>query len=193
MSEISPHIPTLSEEDALSIGAENNILEDLAKLNVFRTLLHHPALAKVVQDMLMMLLANGNKLDARLRELIIMRIGWATGSDYEWTQHWRIALMFSIPEEQLLALRDWQASEYFCYEDRAILKAVDETLEGGRITAATWNECAKYLTTHEEMLELNAAIGAWRFISQLARSAQIELEDGVASWPPDGLQSPADI
>jgi hypothetical protein len=31
------------------------------------------------------------KLDPRLRELVIMRIGWLTASDYEWTQHWRVA------------------------------------------------------------------------------------------------------
>ena len=47
-------------------------------------------------------------IDARLRELIIMRIGWRQGSVYEWTQHWRVARMLEIPEEDLVAVRDWK-------------------------------------------------------------------------------------
>jgi hypothetical protein len=36
-------------------------------------------------------------------------------------------------------------------------------------------------------VELVAAIGTWRLVSQLTRSLQIPLETGVASWPPDGV------
>ena len=34
-----------------------------------------------------------------------------------------------------------------------------------------------------------AAIATWRWISQVARTLEIPLEEGVAAWPPDG-QSP---
>jgi len=44
-------------------------------------------------------------LDDRLRELVIVRPGWATSSSDEWTLHWRIALeRFGCREEALLAL-----------------------------------------------------------------------------------------
>ncbi len=36
-------------------------------------------------------------LDSRLRELVIMRIGWLTACDYEWTQHWRVASGLGVP------------------------------------------------------------------------------------------------
>ncbi|MFP8876864.1 MAG: carboxymuconolactone decarboxylase family protein, partial [Myxococcota bacterium] len=36
-------------------------------------------------------------------------------------------------------------------------------------------------------LELLGAIGTWRFVSQLLRSLEVPLEEGVAPWPPDGL------
>ena len=42
-------------------------------------------------DLLQTLLFTGNALDPRLRELLILRIGWRTGAVYEWTQHWRFA------------------------------------------------------------------------------------------------------
>ena len=63
---------------------EIGILPQPAELNIFRTLLRHPKPAKVISELLMMmLLSDGNKPDARWRELLIMRTGWVTACDYE--------------------------------------------------------------------------------------------------------------
>jgi alkylhydroperoxidase family enzyme len=134
-----------------------------------------------------MLLFDGNCLPHRLRELLIMRIGWVTGSNYEWTQHWRIAQDYGLSEAEVLAVRDWRAADCFDAVDQAVLAATDETLSDGCISQTTWTACAETLSSEAELLELNAAIGAWRLISQLAKSVEIQLEDGVSSWPPDGL------
>ena len=72
-------IPLLSLEEARQAARDAEIPEALAELNIFRVLLHHPMLAGQLSGMLLSLLVRG-KLDARLRELVIMRIGWATGS-----------------------------------------------------------------------------------------------------------------
>ena len=88
-----PRVPMLSIEEAQKRGAEIGLSESLCPLSVFRVLLQHPTLAKNVGNLLMGLLFEGNVLDARLRELIIMRLGWVTGSNYEWTQHWRVGDM----------------------------------------------------------------------------------------------------
>lgn len=82
----------------------------MAPLSVYRALLKHPQLAAAVNHLLTMLLFSGNKLDVRLRELLIMRIGWVTGSMYEWTQHWRFAERVGLPSEGVLAVRDWRNS-----------------------------------------------------------------------------------
>ena len=37
-----------------------------------------------------------------------------------------------------------------------------------------------------ERLEMVAAIATWRWISQVAKTLEIPLEQGVAAWPPDG-------
>jgi alkylhydroperoxidase family enzyme len=182
-------IKTLQTEEAVNRAKKVGVLEQIAELNVFRTLLHHPKLAKAVNDLLLMLLAGDNQLDARLRELLIMRIGWATGCDYEWTQHWKIALQFGLSEEEILAVKDWPTATCLTGQDRAILAATDETLTDGMISVSTWDKCAGFLN-EAQLLELNVAIGAWRLISQLARSAGIELEEGINSWPPGG-QAPA--
>ena len=182
----APRVPLLSAEDARVAAEEVGLPQALAELNVFRVLLHQPVAAKALSDLLLALLFRG-RLDDRLRELVIMRIGWATGSDYEWTQHWRIAReQFGCSAEDLLALRDWQRSDHFGPAERAVLAATDETLETGTLSAETWAACEAHVGGDVERVELVAAIGVWRLVSQLTRSIEIPLEDGVASWPPDG-------
>ncbi len=178
-------LPRLSLEAARAAAEQVGLQEQMADLNIFRILLHQPKLAKAISDVLLTLLFRG-KLDARLRELVIMRIGWATGSVYEWTQHWRIAQQLGVSEEDLLALRDWRASDRFDDADRAILAATDETLETGTISSETWKRCEEHLGSTEERLELVSAIGTWQFISAFLRSLEIPLEEGVPPWPPDG-------
>lgn len=186
-----PRIERLSSEEAVRAGQQVGISEQMAQLNIFRVLLHHPAVAKAVHDLLVALLFRA-KLDDRLRELVIMRIGWVTGSDYEWTQHWRVAReSFGMSDEDLLAVRDWRGSERFGPADRAVLAATDEMVEHGAISPGTFAECRARLGGLEELIELVAALGNWHMISHLLRSLEIPLEDGVESWPPDGKRPPS--
>lgn len=176
----------LSEEEAIAVAKEHGISEQMATLSVFRVLLNHPAVAKALVDTLMTLLFRDNKLDVRFRELIIMRIGWATGSVYEWTQHWRVAVGLDIPEEDLLAVKDWQNSERLSPADKAILKATDEALQDGKVSDETWQDCVTHLKSRQEQIELIVAIGNWTLFSQMLQSLNIPLEPGVEPWPPGG-------
>lgn len=184
-------VPMLSATEAGEAARAAGIPEDMAGLSVFRILLRHPALAKELAGTLRMLLFDGNRLDARLRELIILRIGWVTGAVYEWTQHWRLSIQLKIPERDLLAVRDWRNAAHLSEADRAVLAATDETLAQGRISDATWAACARHLASAEERLELVAAIGNWTLFSQLLKNLEVPLEEGVAPWPPDGQSPPA--
>ena len=184
-------IPFLDVEEAKRLGEEYGVPSSMAHLNVFRVMLNHPELAAATGNLLATLLYKANKLDLRLRELIIMRVAWRTGSVYEWTQHWRVAERLEIDAESILAVRDWRAADCLGDTDRAVLAATDETLDAGRISDATWTECCTYLETEAEQIELVLAISNWRLFSEMFRSLQIPLEEGVDHWPPDGLPSPA--
>lgn len=182
-----PRVPLLAIEDAKAATQVAGIAEIAADLNVFRVWLHHPKLSRWFNDLLMGLLWEG-ALDPRLRELIIMRCGWVTGSDYEWTQHWRIALGLKLEEADLVAVRDWGASDRFGPAELAVLAATDETIAMGTISAPTWQECVEHVSDdHQVLLELVAAIGTWRMVSGILHSLEVPLEDGVMSWPPDGI------
>lgn len=179
-------IRLLDPDEALSRAVDHGLPAALADLNVFRALLHHPPLARWCSEFLMGLLFEA-ELDHRLRELVIMRLGWATGSEYEWTQHWAIAQGLGISEEDLLGVRHWPDHPGFSDADRAVLAATDETLADGTVSPATWTACVEHVSDEPQvLLEMVSAIGLWRLVSGLLRTLDIPLEDGVTGWPPDG-------
>jgi len=176
----------LETAEAVKIAEELGLPVALAELNIFRVLLRNPPVAKATADLLLSLLFRSS-LDHRLRELVIMRLGWATAASYEWTQHWRIALdQFGCSEEDLLALRDWENAGHFGEAERAVLAATDETLATGTLAPGTWDRCLAHVGDEVACMELVASIATWRWISQFTRSLEIPLEEGVVPWPPDG-------
>lgn len=185
MQEPAARVPLRSAEEAKGAAEKIGLSAQMAELSIFRMLLHRPALAKAISDLLLTLLVEP-KLDPRLRELVIMRIAWATGSVYEWAQHWRVATRLGIPEPDILAVRDWHRSDRLSDADRAILAATDETLETGTIGPETWAACERHVPVPEARLELVASIGTWRLISSVVRSLEVPLEPGVEPWAPDG-------
>jgi alkylhydroperoxidase family enzyme len=179
-------IARLTEEEAALAAEGAGVPAIMAPLSVFRVLLRHPRLAGALTGLLTTLLFE-SKLDPRLRELVIMRIGWATGSEYEWTQHWAVATRTGMEDVDIPTARDWRAAPDLDAPARAVLAATDETLETGTVSAATWTECEQHVGGPEELLELVVAIGNRRLFSSLLRTLEIPLEDGVDAWPPDGL------
>lgn len=179
-------VTLLAIDDAKVAARSAGVPSSMAHLNVFRALLNHPKLAGAVSGLLSMLLWKGNRLDERLRELIIMRIGWRTGALYEWTQHWHVAKRIGLQDDELLAVRDWRGCTKLDAAARAVLAATDDTLDLGMISALTWEECRESIGNDAELAEMVVAIGNWRMFSELLRSLRIPLESDVAPWPPDG-------
>jgi alkylhydroperoxidase family enzyme len=181
-----PRVPLLPLDEAKAAADEAGVPDYMAELSIFQVLLNHPQLARVLNDLLATMLWHGT-LDSRLRELVIMRIGWLTSCDYEWTQHWRVASGLGVPEQDLLGVRDWQTHEAFGPAERAVLAATDDVVRDGVVSAASWAACERELHSDAKVLiELVTAIGAWRMVSSCLQSLSVPLEEGVSSWPPDG-------
>lgn len=185
-----PRVPMVSAEHARVLGDAMGMPARRTGSEAFRTVANNPGVARVAFGQLMQLLEN-NKLDTRLREMMIMRIGWVTGSVYEWTQHWRVAAEAGIPPEDVLAVRDWRASDRLTAADKAILAATDECLEGKSISDAVWAEVVKAVPDPAHQVEFVIAMGNWMSFSLLFRNLRIPLTPGIAHWPPDGVASPA--
>ena len=179
-------IDLLPLEESREAAKAVEMIPAFAELNIFRTMLRRPKTAKALSDLLVSLLFGG-ELDDRLRELLIMRIGWTTGSDYEWTQHFRIALeQFGCSEQDLLELRgDWRNSEHFGADEKTLLSAVDQLLGDGTLSDEVANKCLESFGPNAT-IELVTAVGCWRLVSKITNALEIPLEEGIVSWPPDG-------
>lgn len=184
--EAGARVALLTEQEACKRAEALGIPDALARLHIFRVLLRSGPLAQAMSELLLGLLFRGS-LDHRLRELVIMRLGWATRCDYEWTQHWRIALeQFGCSESDLLGVRDWRSVQHFGEAERAVLAATDETLAHGSVSEETFARCLEHVGDEVACIELIGAISTWRSISQIVKSLDIPLEVGVTPWPPDG-------
>ena len=177
-------------EEARRLGAEMGISEAQASRSAFRMLANHPDLVRHVYGLLTML-SSRNKLPTRLRELMIMRLAWTTGSEYAWFQHYRIATEGDITPEEIVAVRDWRRSKLFSAADRAVLAAADDTRENGKVSDPVWAACERELKEPALLVEMVVAIGNWTMFSQLLQSLRVEIEAGAKPWPPDG-KSPAE-
>ncbi len=181
-------VDLLPLDEARETAKSVDMIAAFAELNIFRVMLHRPKTAKALSDLLVSLLFGG-ALDDRLRELVIMRIGWSTGSDYEWTQHWKIAReQFGCTDQDLLELRgDWRLSTHFGEDEKTLLSAVDSLLEQGTLSAELAGRCIERFG-RDATIEIVTAVGVWRLVSKVTNALQIPLEEGIASWPPDGKQ-----
>ena len=179
-------IPLLPVDEAKAAADEAGVPDYMAELSIFQALLNHPQLAGPFNDLLATMLWHG-VLDRRLRELVIMRIGWLTECTYEWTQHWRVASRLGVSAEDLVGVRDWQGYNGFGPTERAVLAATDDVVRDGSVSAASWAACERELGGDKTVLiELVAVIGAWRMVASILQSLQVPLEEGVTAWPPDG-------
>jgi hypothetical protein len=76
---MTSRVPMVSLEHARELGEAMGLPARRTQSEAFRVLANNPGVARVAYSQLIQLLDN-NKLDTRLRELMIMRIGWVTGS-----------------------------------------------------------------------------------------------------------------
>jgi alkylhydroperoxidase family enzyme len=187
---MQPRVPMISPERARELGDAMGLAPHRTNSPAFRVVANNPGVARVAFAQLTQVLEH-NKLDIRLREMMIMRIGWVTGSVYEWTQHWRVAAEAGIPAEDILAVRDWHHSDRLTAADKAILAATDECLAGKSISDATWADVAKHVPDPAQQVEFVIAMGNWMSFSLLFRNLRIPLADGITHWPPDGVAAPA--
>jgi alkylhydroperoxidase family enzyme len=181
-------LPLVSIDEAARLGETLGIERWLATSNIWRALLNSPSATAGFFAVINALFFH-SKVQARTRELIILRIGWRTGSEYVFCNHVRFSREFGIPEEEILGVRDPEQCHTYSEIDRAVLQLADELHEHAEVTHSTWAVLEKSFTS-EELVELLLIAGFWRMAAGFAKSAKIPLDAGVPSWP-DGREPEA--
>jgi alkylhydroperoxidase family enzyme len=100
------------------------------------------------------------------------------------------ALFFGLTEQELLAVREWQQADCFSTEEKTVLAATDELLEKGKISSALWQKLKNILGTDQALIEIVACIGNWHMFALILNALEVPLDEGMQSWPPDGIAPP---
>jgi alkylhydroperoxidase family enzyme len=174
-------IPLLPVDEAIRRGKQVGLDDRFSGLNAFRAMLHSSRAAGAVAELLRTLMFH-NTLNARVRELVILRNGWRTGSEYEFCQHVRVARDLKMSEEEILGVRDPDNCGAYSETDHAVIRMADELLDNSEVSATTWSTLQKAFP-NEQLVELLLVAGFWRMIAGYLKTAKVPLDTGVPSWP----------
>lgn len=180
-SEIKPRIAPLKREEwtdaareVFAFWGEPNAWEEGSKTNVMMVLANHPPLANVYNPWSKHLLM-GNTLGVRQLELIILRVAWRVRSEYEWHNHVGYGLKAGLTLEEIGALREAPEAGAWGEQDLAVLRAVDELIDQGRIADPTWTTLVKFYD-RRQMMDLVFSIGHYVMTSWALSSFGVKLE-----------------
>jgi alkylhydroperoxidase family enzyme len=144
-------------------------------LAIARTFARHPPLAAARKEL--GYINQQMKLAPRLRELVILRIGWNCQSEYEWAQHvgsFGKAREMGLPIEDIArgpAAAGWSPLE------RALLTATDELYRDSFISDSTWSALARELDT-ATILDAIVSIAQYRQVSTALNTLGVPAEPG---------------
>ena len=142
--------------------------------NMQLTLAHHPKLAAAYMKFGGRLLG-APKLAPRLRELIVLYIGWRNKAEYEWIQHVALGKAAGITDEEIEATKLGAAAPNWNEIERAVLSATEQLLSTAQIDDATWNVLAAELDT-QQLIELLFVIGNYTMLSFIINAFGIQPE-----------------
>ncbi|MDQ6914307.1 MAG: carboxymuconolactone decarboxylase family protein [Actinomycetota bacterium] len=166
-------------------------LSALPDLNIFRLLAHaetafRPAL-RVGGAIL-----GAQRLDPALRELAILHVAQATGAEYEWVQHVPIARTAGVRDEQVVAVQRGElAAACFNRRECLVLRCAAEALRDDRASPEAFDALVSELSAREA-IELLLAVGYYRTLATIMRSAEIDLDEPAGTAVVESARPPAD-
>jgi alkylhydroperoxidase family enzyme len=142
--------------------------------NGISSMLYHPRLAAKFLAYNALLLRD-QVLDARLRELAVLRVAWRTRSTYEWVQHVRLAQRYGVTVEEIEAVGAGPTDPCWTGLDGEVLRATDQLLDGYRIADETWDRLANQLD-ETSLIELIFVVGTYTSLAMVFNSLGVELD-----------------
>lgn len=154
-------------------------------INLHRTLGHSEAVFLPFLKMGNSLMTKA-KLDARLRELAILRVALLRDARYEWQQHVVLARELGVKAEQVDGLPNWEASDAFDGREKAVLAYVDEVANNVGVADDVFARLSGFLS-ETEVVELTLSIGYWDMVARFLEALQVDLEEGGGTTTKDLL------
>ena len=140
-------------------------------------MLRHPALAQAFLTFNNHI-ATASTVSRRIRELLILRIGWLRRSEFEFVQHLLLGARAGLSEAELERVQLGADAPGWSPEDADLLRAVDELHTHARIQDETWQRLAARFDT-AQLLDILFAVGCYDLLALVFNSTQVALEPGL--------------
>jgi alkylhydroperoxidase family enzyme len=156
-------VPLLDVEDSPALNELTDRIRAARRgrvIDVYRLLLHSPPLAETWFE-------HNNAvrwqtgIDGRLRETVIIRIGYLCRARYVLGQHVpKLALAEGLALAECEALADWQGSDLFDERTRAVLAYTDAMTRDIEVPDAVFDPLRQYFDDRR-IVELTVLIGTY--------------------------------
>ena len=121
--------------------------------------------------------AGESPLDATLRELAVLRTGYARGSQFVFSQHCKGARRVGVADEKVEAVPYWTVADVFTAQERAVLAYTDGLiLEGGRVHDQVFAALKRHLTD-EQILALTYFVNMYALHATSTKALRLEYDD----------------
>jgi alkylhydroperoxidase family enzyme len=182
---MAPRIVPLEEpfEPEIRNQLRSMMPEGVAPIALFRTFVHHPAMAAAMQPWGRHQLSRGLSVGLREREIVIDRTCARCGCEYEWGVHVAFFAARAELDEAQIASLTHGGPEDACWStrERLLVRLVDELHESNDIGDGLWAELsAEFDDT--QLLDLLLLCGWYHAISFTARAARVPLEAGAPTF-----------
>jgi alkylhydroperoxidase family enzyme len=116
-------------------------------------------------------------LDPILRELAQARVGWASGSQFVYSQHCKSLRALDVPDAVIASVPHWAAADCFDEVQRVVLAYTDcLALEHGRVADGLF-DALRAVLSDEEILELTYITTLYLQHAVMSRALRTEFDD----------------
>lgn len=174
---IAPLSPDDETAQKSTVGSDRN---SGRPLNIFLTLAKNPPLFDAFTRMGSHLLFKG-ELPPREREIVILRVGWRSQSEYEFGQHTVIGKQAGLTDDEVSRLAR-ESLDGWNDADAELVRMADELCADNVVSDDTWHVLSEHWS-EAQLLELLMLAGYYRLVSGVLNSAGVALEPTTPGWP----------
>lgn len=178
---LTPVLLADMDERTRDLISRANLDRDGEPLAVFGTIARHPKLFGAWLRFASRLLSGGS-LDRRSTELVILRVAYNLGNNYEWGQHVQICRGLGFEQAVIDRVMAGPAAEGWSPLEALLLRATDEMYTERHITSATWDTLAEHLS-EIQLIELCFLIGHYEMLAMFLHTVNVQLEPGKEPLP----------
>lgn len=155
--------------------AYRELLGSRPPLNLYR-MLPHAGPAAIGFLKLGGALLRENELDARLREIAILRVGMLSGAEYEVHQHRRVARRAGLADEKITAVVERDGDRRaFDEQERFVLDFTDQLVHHVKAPDAMFAEPRRRFPPRQ-LAELVLTVGYYMMVSRFLENFEVDIE-----------------